>query len=103
LGAAVPEQPVWVEAAKLTEGALFRRIWGARVGPALSDRAIALVIQPRSARTGLEGDLGRHSLRSGFITEAARQGLALPVLKTMADHRVVASVAGYFQQGDSHR
>jgi len=74
-------------------------VWGNRVGPALSDRAIALVIQRRAALARLEGDFGGHSLRSGFITEGARQGVALPALMAMTDHRSVASVIGYFQQG----
>jgi len=74
-------------------------VWGKRVGPALSDRAIALVIQRRAALAGLEGNFGGHSLRSGFVTEGARQGVALPALMAMTDHRSVASVVGYFQQG----
>lgn len=42
LGAAATALQAWLDAAKLTEGALFRRVWVNRVGPALSDRAIAL-------------------------------------------------------------
>ncbi|ARZ74628.1 site-specific integrase [Stenotrophomonas maltophilia] len=99
LGAAATALQAWLDAAKLAEGALFRRVWGNRVGPALSDRAIALVIQRRAALAGLEGDFGGHSLRSGFITEGARQGVALPALMAMTDHLSVASVIGYFQQG----
>jgi site-specific recombinase XerD len=64
-------------------------------------RTTALVIRHRAALAGLEGDFGGHSLRSGFITEGARQGVALPALMAMTDHRSVASVVGYFQQGDA--
>ncbi|HDS1215934.1 TPA: tyrosine-type recombinase/integrase [Stenotrophomonas maltophilia] len=99
LGAAAAALQAWLDAAKLIEGALFRRVWGDRVGPGLSDRAIALIIQRRAALAGLDGDFGGHSLRSGFITEGARQGVALPALMAMTDHRSVASVIGYFQQG----
>lgn len=99
LGAAATALQAWLDAAKLKEGALFRRVWGNRVGPALSDRAIALVIQRRAALAGLNGDFGGHSLRSGFITEGARQGVSLPALMAMTDRRSVASVIGYFQQG----
>jgi len=99
LGAAAAALQAWLDVAKLTEGALFRRVWSNRVGPALSDRAVALVIQRRAALAGLDGDFGGHSLRSGFITEGARQGVALPALMAMTDHRSVASVIGYFQQG----
>lgn len=48
---------------------------------------------------GLEGDFGGHSLRSGFVTEGGRQGIALPALMAMTEHRAVGSVIGYFQAG----
>jgi len=99
LGAAATALQVWLDAAQLTEGALFRRVWGNRVGPALSDRAIALIIQRRAKQAGLDGDFGGHSLRSGFITEGARRGVALPALMAMTDHRSIASVTGYYQSG----
>jgi hypothetical protein len=47
----------------------------------------------------LEGDFGGHSLRLGFVTEGARQGIALPALMAMTEHRAIASVMGYFQAG----
>jgi len=50
LGAAATALQAWLDAAQLTEGALFRRVWGKRTGSALSDRAIALIIQRRAAR-----------------------------------------------------
>ena len=42
---------------------------------------------------------GGHSLRSGFVTEGGHQGIALPALMAMTEHRSVASVIGYFQAG----
>ena len=48
---------------------------------------------------GLAGDFGGHSLRSGFVTEGGRQGIALPALMAMTEHRAVGSVIGYFQAG----
>lgn len=68
-----------------------------RVGSALSDRAIALIIHRRAAVAWLEAGCGEHSLRSGFITEGARQSIALPALMAMTDHRSVASLVGYHQ------
>ncbi len=58
-------------------------------------------MQRRAALAGLEGDFGGHSLRSGFVTEGGRQGVALPALMAMTEHRSVASVMGYFQAGSS--
>jgi site-specific recombinase XerD len=60
---------------------------------------VADIVQKRAKLAGLEGDFGGHSLRSGFVTEGARQGIALPALMAMTDHRSVASVARYFQAG----
>ncbi|WP_324288271.1 hypothetical protein [Pseudoxanthomonas sp. SL93] len=69
------------------------------MGAGLSSAAAAALVQRRAALVGLEGDFGGQSLRSGFVTEGARQGIALPNLMAMADHRSVANVIGYFQAG----
>lgn len=89
----------WLEASGITEGAIFRRLWKQRVGPALSPAAVGEIVQRRAKRAGLEGDFGGHSLRSGFVTEAGRQGVPLPAVMAMTEHRAVSSVVGYFQSG----
>lgn len=89
----------WLEAAGITEGAIFRRLWKNRVGSALSPAAVGEVVQRRAVRAGLEGDFGGHSLRSGFVTEAGRQGVPLAAVMAMTEHRAVSSVVGYFQSG----
>jgi len=107
--ASTPDKPVldraalalqdWLEASGLTEGAIFRRLWKNRVGPALSPAAVGEIVQRRARLAGLEGDFGGHSLRSGFVTEASRQGVALPEIMQLTEHRSVSSVVGYFQAG----
>lgn len=99
LGAAADALSAWLAASGLVEGRLFRRLWGARIGAGLSPKAIADIVQRRAVMAGLQGDYAGHSLRSGFITEGGRQGIALPALMAMTDHRSVASVIGYFQAG----
>lgn len=89
----------WLAAAGITEGAIFRRLWKHRVGPALSPAAVGEIVQRRARRAGLEGDFGGHSLRSGFVTEASRQGVPLPAIMAMTEHRAVSGVMGYFQTG----
>lgn len=91
----------WLEAAKITEGPIFRRIWRSRVGPALLPGSVATIVKRRAALAGLEGDFGAHSLRSGFVTEAGKQGVPLPAVMAMTEHRSVASVVGYFQTGQA--
>lgn len=89
----------WLVASGVTEGAIFRRLWKQRVGPALSPAAVGMIVQRRARLAGLEGDFGGHSLRSGFVTEACRRGVALPAIMEMTEHRSVGSVLGYFHTG----
>ncbi|QOY23947.1 tyrosine-type recombinase/integrase [Xanthomonas citri] len=89
----------WLAAANITQGPLFRRLWKDRVGPALLPGSIATIVKRRAAMAGLEGDFGGHSLRSGFVTEAGKQGVPLPAVMAMTEHRSVATVLGYFQTG----
>jgi len=99
LGAAGSALTAWLAASGLTNGPIFRRLWGTRIGPGLSPKAVAAIVQRRARQAGLTGDFGGHSLRSGFVTEGSRQGVALPALMAMTEHRSVASVLGYFQAG----
>jgi integrase len=101
LGIAGQAMTAWLAASGLTEGAVFRRLWTTRIGDALSPAAVGAIVQRRAAKAGLKGNFGGHSLRSGFITEGARQGVALPALMAMTEHRSVASVIGYFQSGQA--
>ena len=108
---ATPDKPVlgragvaldaWLRAANITTGPLFRRLWGDRIGPPLSAKAVAAIVQRRAAQAGLTGDFGGHSLRSGFITEGGRQGIALPALMALTDHRSVKQAMDYFQSGSA--
>jgi len=61
--------------------------------------SIATIVKRRAAMAGLAGDFGAQSLRSGFVTEAGKQGVPLPAVMAMTEHRSVASVIGYFQSG----
>ncbi len=99
LGVAAHALEAWLTASGLREGPIFRRLWNTRIGPGLSPKAIAEIVQRRARKAGLQGDFAGHSLRSGFVTEGGRQGVTLPALMAMTEHRSVASVIGYFQAG----
>jgi integrase len=99
LGPAADALAAWLAAAQLTEGPIFRRLWRSRVGDSLSPSSVAAIVQRRAEMASLEGNFGGHSLRSGFVTEGGRQGIALPALMAMTEHRAVGSVIGYFQAG----
>jgi len=99
LGRSALALSAWLEAAGIREGAIFRRIWKDRVGPGLLPGSVAAIVKRRAVLAGLEGDFGAHSLRSGFVTEAGKQGVPLAAVMAMTEHRSVASVIGYFQSG----
>lgn len=99
LGRSAEALAAWLATAGIQEGAIFRRIWKDRVGPALLPGSVASIVKRRARMAGLEGDFGAHSLRSGFVTEAGKQGVPLPAVMAMTEHRSVASVIGYFQAG----
>lgn len=101
LGAAAHALTAWLHAAGHTEGAIFRRVWKTRLGPALSAEAVGKIVRRRAAAAGLVGRFAGHSLRSGFVTEAGRQGVPLSAVMAMTDHRTVATVLGYFQSGSA--
>lgn len=86
----------WLAASRTTEEAIFRRLWKQRVGPALSLAAVGEIVQRRARLAGFGG----HSLRSGFVTEASRQGVTLPAIMQLTEHRSVSSFVGYFQAGE---
>jgi len=69
--------------------------------PATVKAIVGEIVQRRAKLAGLEGDFGGHSLRSGFVTEASRQGVPLPAIMAMTEYRAVSSVMGYFQTGNA--
>ncbi|MDQ7994974.1 MAG: site-specific integrase [Luteibacter sp.] len=101
LGRSAQALSAWLEASGIREGAIFRRIWKDRIGPALLPGSVATIVKRRAILAGLKGDFGAHSLRSGFVTEAGKQGVPLPAVMAMTEHRSVASVIGYFQSGQA--
>lgn len=99
LGAAATALADWLQYAQIKEGALFRRLWKTRIGPPLYPAAVAEIVQRRSQLADLTGDFAGHSLRSGFVTEAGRQGVSLADVMAMTGHRSVNMVLVYFQAG----
>lgn len=100
-GPAAQALTAWLEAAPAERGPLFRRLYkGGRVATAgLSGDQVARIVKRRAALAGLPGDWAAHSLRSGFVTEAGRQGVPLGEVMAMTEHRSVSTVMGYFQAG----
>lgn len=91
----------WLAVLPAESGPLFRRMYrGGKVGKkGLSADQVARIVQHRAKLAGLEGDWAAHSLRSGFVTEASRQGVHLGEIMAMTEHRSVSSIMGYYQNG----
>jgi len=91
----------WLAAAPADTGPLFRRVYkGGRIGTdGLSGDQVARIVKRRAELAGLPGDWAAHSLRSGFVSEAGRQGVPLGEVMAMTEHRSIPTVMGYFQAG----
>jgi integrase len=100
-GPAAQALTTWLAVAPADTGPLFRRMYkGNKVGTmGLSGDQVARIVQRRAKLAGLAGDWAAHSLRSGFVTEAGRQGVPLGEVMAMTEHRSVTTVMGYFQAG----
>jgi integrase len=72
-----------------------------RIVEPLKDAAVREIVR-RRARIADQplGKLSAHSLRSGFVTEAGKQGIPLGETMAMTGHRSVQTVMGYYQSGE---
>ncbi|MBX3633170.1 MAG: site-specific integrase [Simplicispira sp.] len=94
---------VWLTASGIEEGAIFRRVRkGGHLGEALSPAAVRDIVRERAKLAGLPEVFSAHSLRSGFVTEAAVQKVPLSDTMAMTGHRSVASVVGYYRPSSTN-
>ena len=91
----------WIDHAGLTTGPIARRV--TRTGKAsspLSAQSIALIIKRRARAAGLDPrDFAGHSLRSGFSTQAARDGYLPAQIADITRHKDRRTLDGYVQAG----
>lgn len=100
VGVAAAALEAWLTAADISSGRIFRAIRRGKVGQRLSAHSVALIVKARARRAGLDGDFSGHSLRSGFVTEAGRQGAPLAEVMRLSGHRSVPQALAYYQSGD---
>jgi len=94
----------WLVASRITEGPVFRRILkGGQLGGGLTAGAVGSIVKTRCEQAGLEGTYSAHSLRSGFMTEAAMQNVSLADTMAMTGHRSVAVALGYHKRAAMNR
>jgi integrase len=99
VGRPVEMLKAWIARAAIAKGPLFRRIdrWGHLQERALTPQSVNLILKKRIAGAGLDPrEYSAHGLRSGFMTEAARRGIALPEAMAQSQHRSVQQAARYY-------
>lgn len=86
-----------------TDGPLFREVLkGGRVtDKRLNAQSIRLIVKCAAETTGLTLDLSAHSLRSGFVTTAIRQGKTERSIMNQTGHRSSQTLRSYFQREDA--
>jgi integrase len=94
----------WLERSGVVSGPIFRRIRrGGKIGEPLAAAAVRDIVRERAALAGLSDEFAAHSLRSGFVTEAARQNVSIGDTMALTGHTSPATLAGYFRAAESQR
>jgi integrase len=96
----------WIARAGITKGPLFRAIdrWGGVDAKVLTPQAVNLILKRRLARAGFDPkEFSAHGLRSGYLTEAARNGVPLPEAMQQSQHRSLRQAASYYNEADRRR
>jgi integrase len=90
----------WLEASGIKGGPIFRSVWqNGKLGKkAINDKFIAGVVKQAVESIGLDPrTYAGHSLRSGFITEAAMLGAPSRSIMAQTGHKSEAVMRGYIQ------
>ncbi len=90
----------WLRAAEITTGAIFRRIsrYDRVLLPRLTAQSVALIIKHRAELAGFDPDIfSGHSLRAGFVTNAASSGSSSASIRTTTGHKSDAMLQRYIR------
>jgi site-specific recombinase XerD len=101
--AACPVRAVkaWLQAAGITDGAIFRPVAGEVSAERLAPRGVAKIVKSYARRLGLNvSDFSAHSLRSGFLTSAARRGASVFKMRDVSRHKSMDVLQGYVRDAE---
>jgi len=105
--AACPVKAVkaWLATAVITDGPLFRPTEGNQISQTrLAARSVADIVKSYAGRLGLNvADFSGHSLRSGFLTSAARRGASVFKMRDVSRHKSMDVLQGYVRDADLFR
>ena len=96
----------WVAQAGITDGVLFRRLTkqDALTPEPMSDRAVARLVQAKALAAGYDPQrFAAHSLRSRFLTAAARSGASVFKMREVSRHKSMQVLADYVRDAELFR
>lgn len=88
----------WVTLAGFSEGPVFRKLTpqGRVTSRPMSDKGVALVVKARAAAAGFDpAQFAGHSLRAGFLTEAAARGANIFKMREQSRHKSLEVLSDY--------
>jgi integrase len=93
---------IWLAEAGITSGPVFREVnRHAQVGESLTGGSIARIVKRAAAAAGLEvARYSGHSLRAGFVTEAAAHGARERDIMRVTGHRSERMLRRYIREED---
>jgi integrase len=107
-GACCPVKAVraWLDAAGIAEGPVFRPVRkGDKAGDQrLTSKSVCDIVKAYADQIGLDGTaFGAHSLRSGFLTSAARRGANVFKMRDVSRHKSMDVLQAYVRDADLFR
>ncbi len=93
----------WMARAGHSDGPLFRRLTRSDglTGNRMSDRSIARLVQRCAADAGYDpAKFAGHSLRAGFLTEAANRGATIFKMQEVSRHKSVQVLSEYVRNAE---
>jgi site-specific recombinase XerD len=96
---------VWLEAAAIRQGPIFRRVMkSGRLGHALTTQSVALIVKRWAKAARVDSDsFSGHSLRAGFVTSALEDGADLFKVMDITRHREVKTLKAYDRRAKAFR
>lgn len=90
----------WLAKAEVSSGAVFRKVdrWGKVWERRINPRTVAYLVKRSVEKIGREPkDYAGHSLRSGFVTQAAMDGVQVHEIQDVTDHKSGDMVRRYIR------
>ena len=80
---------------------MFCSLVNGRVGQALTDQSVSLIVKRRAQAAGYAAaDFAAQSLRAGFLTSAAAAGASVRKMREVSRHKSVQVLSDYVRNRD---